>query len=286
MGDHLGHRFQSVHGFFLYFAPQSVSIFVIVAVGQAHFFQTYWRSSLSRPISRRQILFLCGLGLILGTLVANFEITDLLIFLVGSYFVLHLYFDDLHLRSETSSHQSSILELFAFFSIFTSTTLVRHLHAPAQIISLGLALSLGFVLALIFRVVRQQYKVTQTGALLLLWTILAAIAFWADFRFLLFNLWGLIVPYHYFHWYYAYFLKLKKQNRPVRPYLFETFSFLIPHLILGGLYTFGGPDFALLKFLYRLDYFSIWTLLHLLFTNRKESWRVFNFKREGVELVV
>ena len=218
-----------------------------------------------------------ALTLGLALFASYFEMTDLLIFFVGSYFVLHLYFDDLALRSENSPEQNSIFEFLAFFTAFTSTTIVSSFHAPRDVMIGGLGLSLLIVVFILTKTLMGFHKISRTGTLMLFWTFLAGIAFYADADFLLLNLWGLIVPYHYFHWYYGYYRKLKKQNRPPLPYFKETLFFLLPHLALGGLYYFEAPHFNFLKFLYRLDYFSIWTLTHLLFTNRPEDWKKLNF---------
>jgi hypothetical protein len=252
--------------------------FWVVTIGQAHFFQAYWRSYRIGKFTAKRLMSLMLAGAVILSSYYFFLSSAWLSLVTAIYFVLHMYFDERHLNGE-DSNANSTLEFVAFLPLYLAPVLYRHFNANVSAFPWILsALLAAFVF---FQAFRKRRPMSKTGETLLLWIGLVLISNLFIDRFYIRTMNALVILYHCYRWYSAYAVRTWPKGRQFLAYLSETSFFLVIHLYLGYLFYDPAHDVKSLGVLYSLDSFNICSLLHLVFSTRQGDWGRF-WARERV----
>ena len=256
-------------------------ILLFVVLGQGHFVTAYFYQYKAGKFKASSLLGYgaCALGILLAYW--HWPNLNLLIAITTVYFLLHMIFDELYLLRLPMELRQSPMHLGRFLEmlpiVFLYTALVLDSLFPALGHSIGLELSsLGTILAasalLLYALVclvfksKPDWKSGYFG----LWGLLLVLAIRTQALqgVHIGKLTGFIILYHYINWYLHYYLNLQAMSHKVT-YLRRVG--VINAVVLVAYFTLG--DVGIGAYLFREDYFYIWTLLHLISSTRLADLR-------------
>lgn len=249
--------------------PSRTVTTLFIVAGQGHFLAAYLYKLRYKHISRRGFLLWLAIanGLFIGfALVPNIPLWGLV---TTMYFLYHFATDENYLAGRNPT-LTTALEFFPlliiFFGLYLETQLAIHRLQP--ILSVGLVALGSFAYA----AYRTRHRFTPTTYVFLAAT-LTLIGFGFGGKTIPFTaILGTVILYHYFNWYLTLFVRFLGQRERMQEYV--TIVGQANGLILG-LYLLtimaGDPAGQPARYLFGLEYFYLWTILHLVASMRRRD---------------
>jgi hypothetical protein len=239
----------------------SLALAAFIVLGQGHFLLTYLYQYRGGKMTRFYLsaYLLC---LPLAYVVAVYLPITYLLTLTAIVFAVHYFYDESRIMLGNNYHLSLLL-IVPPILLFISYLLYEQLHIDSFIITL--IISGAILLRVWYRfgstALAQPY-VLVTNALAVLLYILYIRGAEVPSELIL----GAIIIHHYTTWYIFQYKKLRKNTDRVSQYLTDVLVVNVA-LIVGYILYRSNPNFNALEYLYGVNFFYTWTLLHIIFAS-------------------
>lgn len=252
----------------LLLSSQQTLYLALVTMGQAHFFMVYLYQWKAGKIDRNYLIgFAIKFVLVVGAYML-YHNTDLLLFIVGIYFVFHFLADEQFLIGKKAT-RDRFLDFAPILVMFLGVELRDFLHvdiARAGLYAGGVLLMarLGLMIAGKMPMASDGWYFFAGGAGLFTYTVLKG-----EFPP---NMLLAIINFHYMVWYFHFFSRFK--GKKLATYIGDI---IWVNLLMVGLMAIfilrkgSGP----LGYLFNYDWFDLWTLMHYLVTPRPSDLAYF-----------
>jgi len=244
--------------------PERYFLLAFIVLGQGHFLMTYLYQWKGKKIGPRYLaLYVLALSA-LAYLVTYAVSLPVVLFVTGSVFALHFFYDEARLYARDNGISLGIVWYPALLFLLV---LVEYLFAFDV-----LPFVVAGTLLLILQCARGQGKERShpsTRRYMGAFSAILLVALVAPVSIPATSLLGAIILYHYMSWYVHYFFRLKDASRPVRPYLKNAIA--VNAVVIGAFaaYLLFVPARGALGFVFEEKYFYMWTLLHIFFASNE-----------------
>ncbi|MCF7816191.1 MAG: hypothetical protein K9M10_04285 [Candidatus Pacebacteria bacterium] len=254
---------------------KSLLLSLIIVLGQGHFILTYIYQYKKGKITKKYLYFYPLFFIITFSTIALFYqrniFVDFFTLAAGMIFVFHYFNDEFHLSGLKRIERYSFglgAVLFSFLSVFISMVFNIHYIKIIPLVILSLLLFSIFIY--------KEYSNKKENRNISLFVFVLLNVFIP--MYLLFTekgtlvqLWGFIILFHYLRWYIYYYLKFKNDEKEFLPYLVKIFTVNIIVIFLYILYSTNYIFGTYLTVFFNQIFFYGWTLMHIIFTLRKED---------------
>lgn len=245
----------------LLLAKPALALATFIVLGQGHFLLTYlyqYRGGKITPVYISAYL-LC---LPLAYVVAVYLPPTYLLILTAIVFAVHYFYDEARIMTGNNNHLSLLL-IVPPILFFINYLLYEQLHIDTFIVTIIIA---GVILGLIWyrfgpTPLMQKY-VLVTNAISVLLFILYVRGATVPSELIL----GAIIIHHYTTWYIFQYKKLRLNTDRLSKYLTDVFTVNVA-LIVGYILFRSNLNFTALDYLYSVNFFYAWTLLHITFAS-------------------
>jgi hypothetical protein len=261
---------------------------LFIVLGQGHFFSTYFFQFKSGKITKKYLAVYAFAALVLGVVFLGTIRPEILVVTTSIYFVIHFMRDEIH-HLETQKNRSAGLNILPVILGYTGILLsLKVVDFTPYLLTMRFdggifpGAALYFMLMALGVFLYKAYSDWKDGSvtnprngyfhacsLALFAVYLSGIPLYAE------QVMGFIILYHYSNWYLHYYFKLKTQPVRQKTYLRDV---ILVNLFTLALYYFTArsnlmpvPD----GFIFMPYFFYIWTLLHLVATERKADLVLF-----------
>lgn len=239
----------------------ALALAAFVVLGQGHFLLTYLYQYRGGKITRFY-MSAYAIGLPLAYVIAVYLPLTYLLILTTIVFAVHYFYDEARIMTGNNYHLSLLL-IVPPILFFLSYLLYEQLHIDTFIVTL--VITGGILLQIWYRFgptpFMQQY-VLITNAISILLYILYVRGGTVPSELIL----GAIIIHHYATWYIFQYKKLRQNTDRVSKYLTDVLT-VNAILIVGYILYVSNQNFAVLEYLYGINFFYAWTLLHIIFAS-------------------
>ena len=235
---------------------------IFVVLGYGHFVVSSYFHYRAGKVSRRYLARYCLAAIAIFGAYAVYPNHNTLGTVTAIGFAIHAISDELFLlQSPPAVHRTlTAISIFAIFGFSRG-------FYPYDIYALIVAGALLFF----GQVVRLLSRHPLTGVDVYIFTIVAALLAATWLQIDSWDLFGIAVIYHYFSWYISAFCRYRTNASKLAHYLVAVVVCNAAILGLLFLYLNVGQAHSVLAYLFRRNYFYLWTCLHIVATFRRQD---------------
>lgn len=261
----------AIHGFVLIVVllldPNDV-LQLFIVLGQAHFILTY-RYQTDAGWYTPKLLVVYGITLIsLFYLATTRQYDEYLVVVTATHFMIHYLFDEVKLfRRELDF--SFILIVFPIFFTFSYLIVSDQLGVSLPSVELLLGVAVACYAPILLSRKLDWERVYFIAVFVAF--VAASSFFWISTE----KAFGYIILTHYLAWYVEYYVKINNAEQR------KTYIWRVTYINVGVIALYGAyvwMNIGALGYVFMPIYFYVWTLLHTLFSMRKQDYKVFAFR--------
>lgn len=242
-------------------AKPALALAAFIVLGQGHFLLTYLYQYRGGKITRFYLsaYFVC---LPLAYVAAVYLPITYLLILTAIVFAVHYFYDEARIMTGDNNHLSLLLimpPIFSFFSYLLYELLKIDTFMGTLIIACAVLILTLYRFGLTPLI--QKY-VLITNAITVLLYILYLRGATVPSELIL----GAIIIHHYTTWYIFQYKKLHQNTDRKSKYLTDVLTLNVV-LIVGYILFITNQNFVVLEYLYGVNFFYAWTLLHIIFAS-------------------
>jgi len=242
-----------------------------IIMGHAHFLLTYikrLKNSVANVYSLKSLI-IYFIILFLSFSISNLNQENFIIF-VSIFFLLHHFFDEMKILKIEGDFSKNLLILL----IILNFTIFGFYFKYSIINNCLLMLNMLVIVVQFIRILIKKNYDYYLIYLLLANLIILAIFKLDKVNFSIDALWSFIIIYHYIIWYIKIGNdKYKDSSRSIIDYIRQIFFINLGLLIFWYFYKKMPLEKEVSNYFFSPNAFFVWTLMHLIFTFRKEDYK-------------